>query len=407
MRIVMIGPFGLNPKGTMRARALPLARELAARGHAIKLIMPPWHTPQEAGRSWEEAGVMLEYVRLGPDVCSLSHLILPVRLVRAALAWHPEIIHCFKPKGYAGAAAWFLWSLRRLGFVRVHLVIDEDDWEGMGGWNDLEPYPPLLRAVFAWQERWGLRHNDAVTTASRTLQSLIWSLGVPPRKVCYLPNGAYSPREGDGMVVREKYSLGSAPVVLLYTRFFEYDVARVVAVFREIKRQLPEARLLVVGQALFAEDEARFDRLVEEAGLRASVVRAGWVPQEDLPDYFAATDVALYPFDDTLVNRAKCSVKLIELLAAGVAVVADAVGQNTEYIIHRETGLLVPSGDVSAMASEAVRLLREPALRRALGQAAAKHIAERYAWHLLVEELLALYAGLVEHARAERRRELP
>ena len=395
MRIAMIGPFGLSPKGTMRARALPLARELAARGHAVKLIMPPWHTPQEADLSWEEAGVELEYVRLGPGLPLLSYLIPSVRLVRAALTWHPDVIHCFKPKAYAGLAAWVLWHLRRLGLTCVRLLIDEDDWEGAGGWNDLEPYPRLLRAIFAWQERWGLRHNDAVTTASRTLQSLIWSLGVNPRKVRYLPNGARCPREGDGMAIRARYDLGPGPVVLLYTRFFEYDVARVIAVLRKIKTQLPEARLLVAGRGLFAEDDARFDRLAAEAGLDASIIRAGWVPQEELSGYFAAADVALYPFDDTLVNRAKCSVKLIDLLAAGVAVVADAVGQNAEYITHNETGLLVTSGDVSAMASAAVRLLRDPALRRALGQAAARGIAERYAWHKLAEDLLAFYAGLM------------
>ena len=42
MRIAMLGPFGLHPKQTMRSRALGLARPLVARGHAVRLIMPPW-----------------------------------------------------------------------------------------------------------------------------------------------------------------------------------------------------------------------------------------------------------------------------------------------------------------------------------------------------------------------------
>ena len=45
MRLVFVGPFGFAPKKTMRARALPLARALAARGHAVQLVMPPWETP--------------------------------------------------------------------------------------------------------------------------------------------------------------------------------------------------------------------------------------------------------------------------------------------------------------------------------------------------------------------------
>ncbi|MER3458571.1 MAG: glycosyltransferase family 1 protein, partial [Chloroflexota bacterium] len=56
MRIAMIGPFGLRPKGTIAARALPLAQTLAARGHAVTLILPPWSWPEDAGRTWEEGG---------------------------------------------------------------------------------------------------------------------------------------------------------------------------------------------------------------------------------------------------------------------------------------------------------------------------------------------------------------
>ena len=47
---------------------------------------------------------------------------------------------------------------------------------------------------------------------------------------------------------------------------------------------------------------------------------AGWVSSQDLPGYFAAADVAIYPLDDTLLNRAKCPVKLTDLLLAGLGI---------------------------------------------------------------------------------------
>ena len=342
MRIVMIGPFGLSPKGTMRMRALPLAQELATRGHEVKLLMPPWHTPEQGARSWQDGKVALEYVALGPKLPIIPYLTVTLRLFRKALAWEPDVIHCFKPKAYAGFVAWLVWLSKSLGLTRARLVIDEDDWEGPGGWNALEPYSRPLQRVFAWQERWGMRHNDALTVASRTLESLAWSLGISPHKVFYLPNGAVPRDRGDGAVVRAKYGLGQAPVILLYTRFFEYDIARIISVFQQVLGELPSARLLVAGKGLFIKDDARFDRLVSKHQLGEQVIRAGWVPQERLPAYFAAADLALYPMDDTLVNRTKCAVKLLDLLLAGIPVVADAVGQNTEYILHNETGLLVP-----------------------------------------------------------------
>ena len=90
--------------------------------------------------------------------------------------------------------------------------------------------------------------------------------------------------------------------------------------------------------------------------------------------------LAIYPFDDTLINRTKCAVKLLDLLAAGVAVVAEAVGQNREMIRHGETGWLVEPGDARAFADAVQRLLREPELRQRLGAAAAQDVRQRLAW---------------------------
>lgn len=394
MRIAMLGPFGLNPKGTMRARALPLGRELARRGHQVCLIMPPWHTPHEPPRIWVEDGLTLRYVALSPPVAGLRHVAITWRMVRAALAWRPDIVHCFKPKAYAGLAGWVLWKLHKLGLWSGRLVIDEDDWEGSGGWNEIEDYNPLMRRFFAWQERWGLRHAHAVTVASRACQSLVWALGVPPDQTIYLPNGAEagaSALAGNGPLLRRKLGLEGRPVVLLYTRFFEFDVARPLQVLALVRQALPQVRLLVVGTGLFAAQDQRFDALTAELGLQEQVLRAGWVAPELLGDYFAASDVGLHLLDDTLINRCKCSAKLVEQLSAGVPMVADAVGQNAEYITHQESGLLTPSGDVAAMAAAVIGLLQSPAERERLARNAQQKVAQHLAWPKLVDDLLKAY----------------
>jgi len=397
LRVAMIGPFGLEPRATVRDRALALARVMAARGHAVQVVMPPWHTPEQAGRAWEQDGVHLAYVALGPRVPGMQHLAIASRLATRALAWSPDVVHVFKPKAHAGLAAALLWALRLMPPQRPPVVVDEDDWEGPGGWNDLAPYSAAARRVFARQERWGLCHADAVTVASRALETLVWSLGVPPARVLYVPNGASPAAPGDGTRVRSALGLEGARVILLVTRFFEYDVARVVEALRLVHAQVPDVRLLVVGEALYPEEESRFYRLVSEASLEHIVVRAGWVPLGELPDYYAAGDLALYPFDDTLINRTKCSVKLAGLLAAGTPVVAEAVGQNAEYVRDGQTGLLVPPGDAAALAAACLRLLRDPDLASRLGSAAAADMATAWSWEARATEILGLYDRLIRH----------
>jgi glycosyltransferase involved in cell wall biosynthesis len=366
----------------MRVRALPLAKALATRGHKVTVVLPPWSNPEDAGRTWEDDGAHVVNIALPPRLPLLSHLVITWRLVRHALATRPDVVHCFKPKSYAGLVALTIRVLQRLGLTHTRLVVDSDDWEGPGGWNEIERYSWAQKRFFAWQERWGLTHCNAVTVASRALESIVWSLGMPSQRVFYVPNG----RTGDACVA----SISAGASVLLYTRFFEFRVERVVDLLRRVLAEAPEARLLVVGKGLFGEEE-RLLRLVHEAGIADRIDYAGWVEPNELPRYFAMGDVAIYPYDDTLINRTKCAVKLIDLMAAGKAIVADRVGQNGEYIEHGVSGLLVEPGDDEAFAGEVVRLLRDGSLRERLGREAARRVREHFAWERLAQQVERAY----------------
>jgi glycosyltransferase involved in cell wall biosynthesis len=386
MRIAFIGPFGLRPKGTMSVRALPLARALVARGHAVRMILPPWDSVQDAGSKRQDAGVEIENIALPVGVPGLFHVNTTRRLVKCARAFQPDMIHCFKPKAYAGLSAWWLWQLKRMGRVKARLIVDADDWEGAGGWNDLNRYSWAQQKVFAWQEQWGLTHNDGVTVASKALQSIVWSLGVKPERVVYVPNGC---RDSQPAPFQSE-TRNQQSTILLYTRFFEFKIERVLEVLRRVVAQVPEAKLVVVGKGFNAEEDHLLVQ-AEALGLRGSIDYAGWVEAAALPDYFAQAAVAIYPFDDTLINRTKCSVKLIDLLSASVPVVADAVGQNAEYIRHNETGMLVSSGDVEAMTQAVIDLLRDRERAERLGHAAAQDMIERFSWDRLVLDVERVY----------------
>ncbi len=383
MRIAMVGPFGFHPKKTMRARAFRLARALVASGHDVAIFMPPWHTPQEAGRSWTEDDVAITYVPLQGGTLGITRALL-----RATLAFGPDVVHCFKPKAYSGLAAWWLWRRRRRD---LRIVVDSDDWEGWGGWNERAPYSPLQKRFFAWQERWGLRHQHALTVASRTLESLAWAHGAAPDQVYYLPNG---PGIAPGIPAtnrRESLGLARRPVLLLYSRLFEFGAERLVTILQRVQTALPDLAILTVGAGLYDADSAALREQMEQAGLDRLLVDAGWVDEAELPALLAAADVGLYLMDDHLLNRAKCPVKLADMLAVGVPVVGEAVGQVPEYVVHGETGLLRASGDEEGLAQDLVRLLRDDPLRRQLGRQGATRIAGCFSWQRLAAVALEAY----------------
>jgi glycosyltransferase involved in cell wall biosynthesis len=407
LRIVMLAPFGIRPKGTLSARMLPLARALARRGHAVSIIAPPVHNPQDAGRREIYDGVPVTHTALPTLPGPAATLQQIAALSRLALAERPDVLHLFKPKGYSGLAA----LAAGLARPRLPLVVDTDDWEGWGGWNDLLPYPRLAKQLFAWQERDLPRRAAAVTVASRTLEAQVWGFGVPPRRVIYLPNGVElepttderrttndkeTRRQGDDerRMTNDERRLAQDYVardtLLLYTRFWELDLRDVVVALVAIVAGRPSARLVVIGRGERGEEQDLL-RLARRAGLAAALDYRGWVEPAQIPPLLAAADVALAPMNDTLINRARGLAKLLELMAAGLPIVAARVGQAAEYIEDGRSGLLVPSGDPAALARAAQALLADAALRARLGRGARERVAGHYTWDRLALSAEAAY----------------
>lgn len=379
----MVGPFGFHPKKTMRSRALPLARILTQRGHDVKMFMPPWDEPESADREWQEAGVHIRYTRLHAGTIGTAAM-----LVREVAAWKPAILHCFKPKAYSGLVAWWFWYFHRR---RVRLVVDSDDWEGAGGWNDIAPYNWLQKRFFAWQEKWGMTHCRALTVASRALQTLAWSHGMPSERVYYLPNGPGIGAD-TSLAAQKRKELGLAerPTILLYSRLFEFDTDRMIDVLSQVLSTIPQAAVLNVGASLFDGDAKQLGQKLADLGLAHRFVNAGWLEEETLPHVLSAADVGLYLMDDTLLNRTKCPVKLADMLSVGLPVVAEAVGQVPEYVAHNRTGRLRPSGDVPGLAADLIELLQDERIRARLGAGGQEHIATHFSWERL--------AGIAESA---------
>lgn len=419
----MLAPFGIRPKGTLSARMLPLAQALARRGHTLTIAAPPVQNPQDAGSRAVYAGVPVLHVRMprlpGPALLAQQTL----ALYRAALAGQPDVVHLFKPKGYSGLAALLLRALH----PALPLVVDTDDWEGWGGWNDLLPYSRAAKALFAWQERDLPRRAAAVTAVSRTLEAQMRSFGVPAERIVYLPNGITSSQlavlstespessaqtaaagSQSGLMSAERKPAAAQDSalrtynVLLYTRFWEFDVRDVVAALVAIAAGRPDARLLVVGRGERGE-ERELLRRAERAGVLGAIDYRGWAEPASIPALLASADLALVPMDDTLINRARGLAKLLELMDAGLPIVAARVGQVAEYLEDGQSGLLVAPGDGGALARGALALLADADLRRRLGRAARARARSLYGWDLLAGAAEQAYAiALRGHAAAHR-----
>jgi glycosyltransferase involved in cell wall biosynthesis len=159
----------------------------------------------------------------------------------------------------------------------------------------------------------------------------------------------------------------------------------------------PAATALVVGDALFAVDEAyaaSLPALVDDLGLGATVTLPGWHPEVER--LLADTDIAVHA---STVAEPHGQV-VVEAMAAGVAVIASAAGGPTELIDPGVDGVLVPPGDVEALADALVALIVDPDERRRLGERAAERVRTTADPAAAAATIVALYDRV---ARPRRR----
>ena len=113
---------------------------------------------------------------------------------------------------------------------------------------------------------------------------------------------------------------------------------------------MPGATLTVVGRGLAGEER-------ELVGMPGITVQ-GWIEPAELPGLLGRMSVAIVPWADTPPNRARHSAKVLELMAAGLPIVAYAVGELPATL--GEAGVLVPPGDADGFAAAVAALLADP-----------------------------------------------
>jgi glycosyltransferase involved in cell wall biosynthesis len=386
----MIGPFAFKPKGTVSARAFLIGRALVKKGHQVTILLPPYDNPADSSRKWEQGGVRLENMRLRRDD-AWHKLIVPLRMALRTARLRPDVVHVFKPIAYSGLVGMYLRCLSRLP-----VVLDTDDWEGAGGWSDVNRYPAHWRRFFGWQERWLARHAHAVTVASRTLQTQIQGFGVEPEKVLYLPNGpdpALSEAgqiDGDEILeIRRRLGVVDRPFALYLGHIpLGTDLDLALDALLLVRERMPEVRLVIAG---VGDGRAGLQDHARTLGVEDMVSFPGWIEHERAPAYLAAADVIVNPYRDTLINRSKCAGKVVAAMAMGRAVVTSRVGENLAYIEHERSGLLVEPGDVAALAEALVDVLADRSRAEALGTAAKQRIWEHFSWGGRIRRVEDLY----------------
>ena len=361
----------------------PLARELAKQEHTVTVFALHYDWGRLSPKRYREQGVAVAYVgqmhvrKEGPRKLYFS----PGRLLLVSLAsafqlasalWKSdaEIIQLCKPQPINALAA-------RLGRRGRPIYCDCDDYEAetnrfSGVWQ---------RRIVQYFEDGVISYAAGLTVNTRFTFNRFVKLGFPADRIVYVPNGVERSRfeAPQGLAaLRQRWGLDARTPVVAYVgtlSVLSHGVDLLMEAFAIVAKQLPAARLLVVGGG---EDYDRLVAMAAQAGIAGQTIFAGRLPSSEIPAVLSLATVSTDPVRDDPVAAARSPLKVVESLAVGTPVVTGDVGDRRAMLDNGASGILVQPGDSGDLAHGLLTVLGDPARRAQLAQAA---LAKRETWY--------------------------
>jgi glycosyltransferase involved in cell wall biosynthesis len=252
----------------------------------------------------------------------------------------------------------------------------------------------LLRGALDARNRL-LRRAEGFVAISSVIENEFRRSGIPPERVHCIPNSVdtalFSPAsEQEKRELRERLGIPLEDAVAVYTGRLETTKGLPVLLeaWRKTINDDSGVHLLLVGAGGLGihNCEAQLKQYVENNGLGEFVTFTGSV--ENVRDYLCASDFFVFPS-----QREAFGISVVEALACKLPVITTTAGGLADIVTHEETALVVPAGDVEALANAIRRALQERLSH--LGEAGRALVERRYSQSLVLDRYSELLDDVV------------
>ena len=255
----------------------------------------------------------------------------------------------------------------------------------------LHLHPGNYDTYFGGLPRWGQRLvRDAFARASRVVvlgecwrRLAVEQIGVPPGRVRIVRNGVPDPG------FRELEPPSSEPLILFLGELRSWKGPGELIEALASLRDRPW-KLVCAGRG----DPSPYERVAAAAGVADRMRFAGWVGRAGSTALLREAALVALPS-----HIEGLSMTLIEALAGGVAVVATPVGAHPDFLTNGESALLVPPGDVPALAAAIASMLDDPPRRLAIARAGRAVFEDSLDIRLIEAQFAELYQEILAETR--------
>ncbi|MCP4415057.1 MAG: glycosyltransferase family 4 protein [Chloroflexi bacterium] len=237
-----------------------------------------------------------------------------------------------------------------------------------------------------------IRQADAYLALTEFEKTYLLQKGIEPGKIHVVGAGVDAEffEGGNGRFIRNRYSWGNDPVVLVMCRQSELKrLDTVIEAMPQIWAKRPNVRLLMAGSRTNYSTE--LDKLIAalSPAKQAKITILNDFPESEKPDLLAAADLLLHPS-----GNESFGIVFAEAWAAGKPVIGADVGALASLIAEGEDGLLFRYGDATSMAQKVCHMLTHPQQAEAMGAAGRKKVLANYTWEIVADRVRQIYVNL-------------
>ena len=312
------------------------------------------------------------------------------RLVKAAISHNASVIH--SASNFENGMATVL-AARRAGIKSVYEV------RGFWHLSRVAKFPKFRNSYwFTYCESMEfavVRQVDAVVTISQVMKDKLIDWGVDYRKITVVPNAVdinkFKPCSPDD-ALQGKWGLNSQFVVGFIGSLNEYEgVDLLIKAVAGLVNEGANIKLLVVGDGGAKEG---LENLVESVNMNQHIIFTGQVPFSDIIDYYALSNVCVFPRKAEEVCQYVPPLKLLEPMAMAKPVIVSALPPLMEMVKHEQTGLVCRPDDVGSLQVALLRIYNGSGLGDRLGKAARDWVKANRQWSVVCQAYLELYRKL-------------
>jgi glycosyltransferase involved in cell wall biosynthesis len=340
----------------------------------LRVLVPPgWRDPDRGMLALERAHVEGYDLRVTPLRWNGHfHLSYYPCIGRELRAFQPDIVH-IDEEPYNLATWHTLWHARRTGARTLFF-----------SWQNIDrAYPWLVRLG----ERWVLRHVDYALVGTPSAAD-VWRAKGYAGPLAVIPQFGVDP---DLFTPLERPRSGGSFVVGFVGRLVEEKGG---ALLLEALAQLDGVwQLDIIGSGPQQEPLAAQARRLRVAGR----VNFATLPSVRMPGYYQGLDALVVPSLTRGNWKEQFGRVIVEAMACGVPVIGSSSGAIPDVI--GDAGLIVPEGDVRALADGLRRLMHDADLRRRMAEQGRQRVLARYTQAQIAAQTVAVYRQMLDVAR--------